>query len=174
MVRHLSHLSCPGTERCTRHSTRYTGERLLILWLSWYDYVSASQGHLLLTLCVMTDSQLTAWEDFGCQHGGNAAQANGLFGSMERLQDILHFFGDCAVLSLSGPSTQVFSHSKATWEKGNRLDRKISAPRQDFCQVWFLRMLKWIGGIEAFRQYWWKKAEPLQATEYSQLLTTMR
>lgn len=173
-MRHLRHLSCPGTERHTTHSTRYTGERLLILWLSWYSYVLASQGYLLLTLCVMTDSQLTAWEDFGCQHWGNAAQANGLFGSMECLQDILHFFGDCAVLSLGGPSTQVFSHSKATWEEGNRLDRKISAPGQDFCQVWFVRMLKWIWWKEAFRQYWWKKAEPLQAPEYSQLLTTTR
>lgn len=62
----------------------------------------------------MTHCQLTAWEDLGCQHWGNAAQANGLPGSMECLQDILHRFGDDAVLALGSPSTQVFSHSKAT------------------------------------------------------------
>lgn len=62
----------------------------------------------------MTHSQLAAREDFGCQHWGDAAQADGLFGSMECLQDILHLFGYSAVLSLGGPSTQIFSHSKAT------------------------------------------------------------
>lgn len=82
--------------------------------MSWCDFIPALQGYLLLTLRVMTYGQLAAWEDFGCQHWGNAAQANGLFGSVECLQDILHLFGDDAVLALGGPSTQVFSYSKAT------------------------------------------------------------
>lgn len=78
------------------------------------SFLAALRGYSLLTLCVVTHGQLAAWEDFGGQHWGDAAEPNGLFGSVECLQDVLHLFGDGAVLALSGPSTQVFSHSKAT------------------------------------------------------------
>lgn len=73
-----------------------------------------SPGYLLLALGVVANGQLAAREELGRQHWGDAAEADGLPGGVECLQDILHRFGDDAVLALGGPSAQVFGHSKAT------------------------------------------------------------
>ena len=68
--------------------------------------------HSRFTLFVLSHSELTAWQEFGGEDGGDAAHAQRFTGLVESLDELLQLWLDGAVLILHCPVTQVLSHTE--------------------------------------------------------------
>lgn len=69
--------------------------------------------HTLATLFVLSHGDLAAGQDFGGEHGGDAAHSQRLSGFVEILDDLLQLRLDGAVLILHRPVAQVLRHTEA-------------------------------------------------------------